>query len=120
MRLSFQFARAVFACLLLAGYGAFWITWTTHQYSHGHNHAAERQYCIDTTAGDFHFHDEDYAVDDCSLCQFLPATPEIATVEITLPATSALFYRGTVGFAGFFDGIALRALYLRGPPVVAA
>lgn len=63
-----------------------------------------------------HLHDERYNPDDCSICAFLFAVPELVSVHVSLkkqemPSRGLAFASGTLATSP-----ALHAIRLRGPP----
>lgn len=83
--------QVITAWTLIGVYAMFWLLWTTHHFF-APEHQHEKKVC-QHTPNEKHIHGEEYASDECPVCQFLPAKADLHQFEFAL-ALEQLVYPG--------------------------
>jgi len=74
----------IIAWVLVSTYALFWLSWSLHHFI-APEHQHETKICLHAP-NEKHFHGEEYAADDCSICQIAPTLAELPS--LLLPAFS--------------------------------
>jgi hypothetical protein len=73
--------RQIFTAWALASvYAMFWLLWSTHHFF-APEHQHEKKVCRHAP-NEKHFHGEEYAGTDCSICQIVPTLAELPDLQI--------------------------------------
>lgn len=85
-----------------------------------HHDHADRPTCYVATDHDgTHLHDERYAGEDCSLCAFVLAVPDVFSISVLVrPAASLPHMAPTMLYETRHDKTAFDTTDLRGPPAI--
>ena len=111
--------RQISAGFLALAFVAFWSMKTLHVLASHHSHADHPVCSASDDRSAMHLHDERYASDDCSICAFVLAVPEIISITALLiptgsePVTSVPCYCPPK-----CTNLAKDTTCLRGPPAV--
>ncbi len=81
MKIRKQPLRILKAYTLLSMYVLFLLSWSLHHFI-DQDHHDEVKTCYHTK-GEKHFHGDEYAADDCSLCQIAPNLAEFLELQMT-------------------------------------
>lgn len=72
--------RTLVTWVLASIYVMFWLSWSLHHFfSHEHQH--ETKVCRHAP-NEKHFHGEEYATVDCSICQISPTLAELPSLQL--------------------------------------
>lgn len=108
--------RQVMAAWALTGvYAVFWLLLSTHHFF-GPEHQHEKKVCRHAP-NETHFHGEEYASDECSICQFTPAKAELLQFEFSATLLPLGFPKPFFGDTDLFAVSPLAFSQPRAPPV---
>jgi len=80
MKYKKQPKQRIIAWMLVSIYAMFWLSWSLHHFfSPEHQH--ETKVCRHAPQ-EKHFHGEEYAAVDCSICQIAPTLAELPDLQI--------------------------------------
>lgn len=103
---------------MVLAFAASWALKVAHHWCMHHTHR-EVPVCAAAHQGTAkHLHDERYNPDDCSICAFIFAVPELVTVSVPLARTPVVLRRLLPAYSLPFISTQPNTARLRGPPVV--
>jgi hypothetical protein len=96
MKVKSQPKHRIMARVLLSTYALFWLSWSQHHFiSPEHQH--EIKVCRHAP-NEKHFHGEEYAAVDCSICQIAPTLAELPDLQIPdFPFPELIFAKTNFG-----------------------
>jgi hypothetical protein len=107
--------RQIFIAWALSSvYAMFWLLWSTHHFF-APEHQHEKKICLHAP-NETHIHGEDYAIDHCPICHFLPAKAEFIQFEFSLALPSLVFFKQNFGDIKLFVISPLASSQPRAPP----
>ncbi len=107
------------ALLLVLLFAAAWLLRTVHGVVLHHQHAHNRLACTafhDEHPGKTHLHDMRYAVEDCPVCDFGFAVPELISITALLSSPAPRHDSVTVFFQEAEENSLKDTVFRRGPP----
>ncbi|MBL7827500.1 MAG: hypothetical protein JNJ57_12765 [Saprospiraceae bacterium] len=113
------YLRSWSAGLLALVFVAFWLTKTMHVLVLHHHHDHPVCTASSNDRSEHHFHDERYADDECSICAFVFAIPELISVSVALKNdTPSPSQTQPTYLAPACTDLAHDTTHRRGPPVL--